>query len=91
MSKIEFEAQVSVEPWRGKFVMMADVPSSIQPGRYKIALTSLDPLPCPFCGDVARVVFNAEGMWMVTCNCGATPFARESEAEAIAAWNKRMP
>jgi len=44
--------------------------------------------PCPFCGHPATI--NHQGsLWWVTCDekvCGCGP-ARETEQEAIAAWN----
>lgn len=55
-------------------------------------------LPCPFCGEVKRVwpqngnIGSYEKGWhqLIWCeNCGATSREWPTEAEAIAAWNRR--
>ena len=47
--------------------------------------------PCPFCGGEARLFFAEEaGFWDVQCqSCGAQPFLRRKDHEAIEAWNRR--
>lgn len=56
-------------------------------------------LPCPFCGSAVGEASNVgedEDNWFVGCmegDCGVNPcvFHPNSEAEAIAAWNRRAP
>ena len=48
---------------------------------------------CPFCGSKAEVTKWQEG-WFIECKahrCGGTIGAYKTEAEAIEAWNKRVP
>lgn len=54
--------------------------------------------PCPFCGGEAQLAVGSPGGFFVTHSCGWDGFASEmfgyrysSEAEAIAAWNRRAP
>ena len=50
-----------------------------------------DLMPCPFC---ARTPAGADcfgGMWLVECDCGCSLDGMETEAAAIAAWNRRVP
>jgi ribosomal protein L37AE/L43A len=46
-------------------------------------------LPCPFCGGTSLTVY-ADGVWCEQCSAhhDVDP---PSEAEAIAAWNRRTP
>ena len=49
--------------------------------------------PCPFCGGEAETDFIAGYSYRIECwvlGCCSGPM-RETEAEAIAAWNKRAP
>ena len=58
--------------------------------------------PCPFCGQVDTPIIwskRATGLinWMVSCDmsgdktgCGGSCGARETKAEAIEAWNRRV-
>ena len=51
-------------------------------------------LPCPYCGDAdrTRIVgtpFTNHNLFVVRCGCGAAGPAELTEAEAIAAWNRR--
>lgn len=50
-------------------------------------------LPCPFCGGEARMLvqmmFDAVFFGAKCDNCGAEAAAKNTEAEAIAAWNTR--
>lgn len=48
-------------------------------------------LPCPFCGGTPAVA--GYGPFSIYCRCGTRlgPFYVESEAGAIAAWNRRLP
>lgn len=51
--------------------------------------------PCPFCGnkiDNLHVMKNTYGDWVVWCNnhwCSVNGPAKDTKAEAIAAWNER--
>lgn len=50
------------------------------------------PGPCPFCGTSATAEFYEDGGWCVACddpNCAIMDDTYETEAEAIAAWNRR--
>lgn len=55
---------------------------------------------CPFCGSAAMALKDWQGFWAVRCNndgtlgkevvpCNAAGPERPTEAEAIAAWNRR--
>lgn len=51
--------------------------------------------PCPFCGGETRIeTCNDNGAFCVSCyrfyECGATQYWYDFEAEAIAAWNRRV-
>jgi Lar family restriction alleviation protein len=47
---------------------------------------------CPFCGWPAASNFAQVGVAWVTCtDCGAEGPVEDTEAEAIAAWNRRAP
>jgi len=49
-------------------------------------------LPCPFCGGGARVISRDDHDWEVSCSAGCYAFiVADSEAQAIAAWNRRWP
>jgi len=61
-------------------------------------MSSADLKPCPFCGEAKRVwpqngnIGSQERGWhqLIWCeNCGATSREWPTEAEAIAAWNRR--
>jgi len=48
--------------------------------------------PCPFCGSDATVEFYDDGGWCVACDesgCANMDNTYSTEAEAIAAWNRR--
>lgn len=51
-------------------------------------------LPCPFCGS-EEIVFSGEfegTLWILYCaTCESEGSARDTRAEAIAAWNRRTP
>jgi len=54
--------------------------------------------PCPFCGGEGHIKFDDEpcyhgssGLYFVSCEiCHAESSKKNSEGEAIAAWNKRV-
>lgn len=53
-------------------------------------------LPCPFCGNPPKSGDGTYGYWLIFCsdenNCPAQPsVGHKTEAEAIAAWNRRQP
>ena len=57
-----------------------------------------EPLPCPWCGEVPKVESCGKDYWTIKCSafmsgirCFVMPdtLSRRTEAEAIAAWNKR--
>jgi len=48
-------------------------------------------LPCPFCGNQSICSDGRKGWYEITCpNCGVE-MGDVSEAEAVAAWNRRAP
>jgi hypothetical protein len=55
-----------------------------------------DPLPCPFCGQVPRVLHRkfAENGYVIECfgPCNINPrtFCRQTKEEVIKLWNKRF-
>lgn len=54
----------------------------------------LKPLPCPFCGSPAVCCWDASysiktQYWARCTNCCSKGAIRESEEEAVAAWNRR--
>ena len=49
-------------------------------------------LPCPFCGDPARMQVDGWGGWLAGCDghdCGVLGPARELQSEAAEVWNTR--
>jgi Lar family restriction alleviation protein len=54
------------------------------------AFTVVAPLPCPFCGGEPATDFIAGFSYMIECHdCNAQGSRAGTEAEAIAAWNRR--
>jgi Lar family restriction alleviation protein len=50
----------------------------------------MTPRPCPFCGGEAETYRMIEPWWMVYCTrCYAETADYKTEAEAVAAWNRR--
>lgn len=49
-------------------------------------------LPCPFCGGAAEQNHTTTRWWVTCCDsdCAGDGPIRESEAEAVAAWNQRV-
>lgn len=49
--------------------------------------------PCPFCGGEAHLVYTiGRGLWMAECGeCEIETPIKDSESDAIAAWNRRAP
>ena len=47
--------------------------------------------PCPFCNGNSRLWDDEENYFIACDRCGSCGATRESEAEAIAAWNRREP
>lgn len=45
--------------------------------------------PCPFCNGNSRLWDDEENYFIACDRCGSCGATRESEAEAIAAWNNR--
>ncbi len=46
--------------------------------------------PCPFCGGEALIDGDLLGAsWVICRECGASGAQEDSDAEAIAAWNRR--
>lgn len=56
-----------------------------------VAATLADHAPCPFCASkISGVVTNGDDNFYLSCeNCGAEGPTAPTEAEAIAAWNRR--
>ena len=52
---------------------------------------TIDLLPCPFCGGPERGINRVTGDWFASCSCGAIGPCENTEAEAIATWNRRSP
>lgn len=54
-------------------------------------MAQADLKPCPFCGGEPMLFFTEEtGFWDVSCQaCGATPYLRKADYEAVEAWNRR--
>ena len=48
-------------------------------------------LPCPFCNGEAMAYEAWTGAWYVLCDCGCRLGDFDTEAEAVEAWNKRVP
>lgn len=62
----------------------------------RLAKYVTEPLPCPFCGSVAQMTItdyeDCSG-WKMECDefeCSGSGPERDTEARAIAAWNKRF-
>lgn len=49
------------------------------------------PCPNPWCGGYMHVTERRAHLWRVRCGCGVQADYAATEAEAIAAWNKRTP
>jgi Lar family restriction alleviation protein len=48
--------------------------------------------PCPFCGGSNVSTYEVKGSYSTLCvGCGGEGPEEDSEAEAIAAWNRRSP